>query len=331
MSKSYNPKRIREVDFKTDCSHIFIISSSGHCSLDCAYCIVNPIVKHQPTLNYDDLEFLLGKVNGKALLLFSGKGDFFAGYKKQEKLLARLLEQNVEVALDVNGVMIHEFPEISSEKLAKIRYINLTMHYRQLVNNNALNAWKENALTLIGKKGGENFIAGLILTPAERDYWREALTYYEQNVFAETGQHLVLIKDINAQFSEETEEYIRTLEREFPQLVEEVYQEDFSTRFGRYSHVLCPAGNAYFRVWNDGRVQGCPYIPELADCGNLKERKFFPREGTFMCTEAKYCDCNNVALAGKMIFPAQAVASGGDAEKVKTFWAAMAQKIKGWI
>jgi MoaA/NifB/PqqE/SkfB family radical SAM enzyme len=303
MSKSYNPRRIRELDFKTDCDNVIFLSSSGHCSLDCSYCIISPVVKHQPTLVYEDFQYLLEQVKGRSLLILSGKGDFFAGYKKQEKLLARILDHDVEVALDINGVMLHEFAELPEEKLSRIRLVNLTMHYLQLIRSNALKAWKENALSLIEKKGGAHFLSGFILSPAERDCWRDALRFYDENIFASTRQPLVLIKDVNVQFDPATEELASTLERDFEHMVEEVYQEDFAARFAQFSHVMCPAGYQYFRVWNDGSVQGCPYISELEDCGNIKERRFLPRSNLFRCAEAKHCDCNNIALAGKMIFP----------------------------
>jgi hypothetical protein len=77
------------MDIQTDCEVAFFVSSSGHCSLDCSYCIVNPIVKHQPTLNFGDIEFLLDSTGKKAFLAFSGKGDFFAGYKKKRKVIGK--------------------------------------------------------------------------------------------------------------------------------------------------------------------------------------------------------------------------------------------------
>ncbi|HDN27060.1 MAG TPA: radical SAM protein [Thioploca sp.] len=189
------------MNIETYAEYIVFVSSSGHCSLDCSYCIVNPIVKHQPTLTFEDIEYFLDKVQKKTALIFSGKGDFFAGYKKNEKQLARLLERDVEIGLDINGVMIHEFAELTDQQLNKIRHINLTMHYRQLIDKNALDVWRKNALILIGKKGHDNFMLGTILSPPESHLWEEALRFFEQAIFEPVGQKIVLIKDVNCQFN----------------------------------------------------------------------------------------------------------------------------------
>ncbi len=220
-------------------------------------------------------------------------------------MLERLLERDVEIVLDINGVMTHEFPELPASSLDKIRLINLTMHYRHVIEKRALQAWKENALCLIQRKGGANFLAGYILSPLERRFWREAMSFYESNIYSATGQPLVLIKDLRNAFDTECEASARELVQEYANMVEEIHEEDFASQFARHSHVLCPAGNTYFRIWNDGKIQGCPNISELTDCGNLKQRVFSPKPSLFKCTEARYCDCNNIALAGKMIFPGE--------------------------
>ena len=84
----------------TSCGAIVFCSSSGHCQLDCSYCIVNPVIKRNPSLTYEDLDFFMRAVGTSVFFIFSGKGDFFAGYSKKERLLGRLLERDVEVALD---------------------------------------------------------------------------------------------------------------------------------------------------------------------------------------------------------------------------------------
>lgn len=289
---------------KTDCAVVAFFSSSGHCSLDCSYCIINPIAKHEKTLDYEDLSYFLAAVGKKAFLIFSGKGDFFAGYRKNDRLLEKILRHDVEIALDINGVMLHEFSELPAAQLNKIRHVNLTMHYRQLSEKGALNAWRDNALLLLEKLGEEcELFMGFILSPAERPWWHDALEYYKQEVFAASGRKIVLVKDIHGDFMPGDEKLIAELELGYPELIEHVHQENFSARFSDYPYVICPAGVNFFRVWNDGKVEGCRFVPELADCGNLKSRTFHSRKNYLRCTDARYCECNTIAELGKMKYP----------------------------
>ena len=97
-------------------AEIFIFaSSSGNCTLKCPYCIVDPIAHLEPSLNYADFEFLIKTFNKKILFGLTGKGDFFASYKSSEKLLLKLLSEDVEIVLEINGVFIHEYGEIPNE------------------------------------------------------------------------------------------------------------------------------------------------------------------------------------------------------------------------
>ncbi len=285
----------------TDCEVIFFVSSSGHCTLDCPYCIIEPIAKREPSLNYCDIEFLLETFQKKAFLTFSGKGDFFAGYKKSEKLLASLLDREVEIALDINGVLVHEFPELSRAHLDKIRSINLTMHYQQLKEKNLRKIWAENARILIDKKGND-MLLGTIVSPLLTDQWKESLLFYDKEIFNRTGKKVVLIKDINRPYKKDDDDFLSTLNERFAHLIERVHQEDFAEVFLGYDHVLCPAGRTYFRIWNNGDLQGCPNIPELSQCGNAKERKIVIREKPFCCSEMIYCDCNIIEGLGKMVY-----------------------------
>jgi hypothetical protein len=89
-------------------------------------------------------------------------------------------------------------------------------------------------------------------------------------------------------------------------VVARVHQEDFAAVFRGRLQVLCPAGRRYFRLWNDGRVQGCPNlpgVPDLFDCGNLKERRLKVRDGDFRCNSPRFCDCNVIDGLGKMRLP----------------------------
>ena len=297
--------RIVTLKLKTDCELIFFASSSGHCTFNCRYCIINPIAKHQPSLNFSDLEFLLKSINyRKAFLAFSGIGDFFAGYRKSEQLLTRMLEYNVEIALDTNGSILQEFPEMSPEKLAKIRYINLTMHYHQLKEKNLLSLWARNA-RIFHELKGDDVMQDYVMSPLLNNEWEEALAYYDREVFSVTSKKILLVRDIIHPLSPEDENRLQNLSKKFEHMVAGTHQEDFSSIFIGKNEVLCPAGHSYFRIWNDGRVQGCPNLPEvksLSNNGNLKKRQLMIQARPFPCNTPQYCDCFVIYSLGKMIF-----------------------------
>ena len=285
----------------TDCEIVLFVSSSGHCTLECPYCIIDPVAKMEPSLNLNDMDYLLNTFDKRVFLAFSGKGDFFAGYKKSDKFLKFLLTRDLEIGLDINGVLIHEFPDLSEEHLNKIRFMNLTMHYQQIKERHLRRLWAENARVLIDKKGSE-MLLGTIFSPVLRDFWEESLVFYEKEIFTKTGKQLTLIRDINGEFKAEDEILIRSLNQRFLPMVESVYQEDFSENFKNIEHVLCPAGNTYFRIWNNGDVQGCPVIPALANCGNIKDRRIVVENNFYRCSQPMYCDCNIIEGLGKMVY-----------------------------
>ncbi len=293
----------------TSCEMVVFCSSAGHCQLDCDYCVVNPVIKRQPSIAYEDLRFFLEKVGKTVFFIFSGKGDFFAGYPKRDRFLDRLLDHEVEVALDINGVLLQEYPELSPEKLGRIRAINLTMHYKQIKDKKVQRVWVENAKTILRQHRGE-LILGTIMSPLVMEWWEEGLEFYRDAVFAETGQKIGLIEDCDRPYTPEQSALFSLLYERFADMVDRSYRQDFAGAFADHEYVLCPAGRDYFRIWNDGRVQGCPHIGELRDCGNLKERRLEIRETYFRCNSAKYCDCYDIKLLGKMRYEPAAVTVG---------------------
>lgn len=287
------------------CEVMFFASSSGHCTFDCRYCFIDPIAKHQPSLGYDDLRFLIETFGVTAFFSFSGVGDFFVGYPRSERLLDRLLDHDVEIAIDTNGAVLQEFPKLAPHKLEKILYINLTMHYHQIKEKGLLRRWPEHARVLIERRFEQSHV-DYILCPALRAEWEEAVAYYTETVYAATGKPLLLVRDITGTFDEGAEAGIESLSSRFGEAVAGVHQEDFAAAFVDRPRVLCPAGFRYFRVWNDGRVQGCPNLPEvpsLLDCGNVKERQLTVRDGHFLCNSPRFCDCHVIDGLGKMRVP----------------------------
>lgn len=297
--------------FDSACEVMFFASSSGHCTFDCEYCIIDPVAKHQSSLTYEDLKFLLDFFGVKAFFSFSGVGDFFVSYSRSQKLLSRLLEHDVEIALDTNGAVLQDFSELRPDQLEKIRYINLTMHYHQIKQKNLLERWPVHARTFIERRF-EQIHPDYILSPPLQAEWEEAVAYYADNVFAHTGKPVLLVRDIDISFDEAAEARIQSIRERFGEAVAGTHQEDFAAGFANRPQVLCPAGIRYFRLWNNGRMQGCPNLPEvpnLIDCGNVKERNLKIRKEYFLCHSPRFCDCHVIDALGKMKVPGRLVTS----------------------
>ncbi len=289
----------------SDCEVVFFASSSGHCTFDCHYCIIDPIAKHKPSLNYEDLKFLLDYFKVKLFFTFSGVGDFFVSYSRSEKLLTRLLDHDVEIALDTNGSVLQDFPDLPPDKLKKIRYINLTMHYHQIKRRGLLDRWSGNARIFIERRFEETH-PDYILSPPLMGEWEEALQFYADQVFSYTRKPLLLVRDIKIPFDDVAETHIEMLRQRFGEVIAGDHQEDFGAGFSDRPEVLCPAGVTYFRLWNDGRIQGCPNLPKvpsLLDCGNVKERRILVQPNLFHCDSPKFCDCHIIDAFGKMLVP----------------------------
>lgn len=290
------------IKFAPDESIVFA-SSSGHCNLDCSYCVVNPVIKHKPSLTYEDLRFVLDSLGGKVFFIFSGRGDFFAGYRKSDRLLARLLEHdNVAVALDVNGVAINCFPELTDKQLERVRHVNLTFHYRQLIDHRAIQVWQRNALTMLRLADSEDFFLNFVLTPPERGLWQSALEWYEQNIYAQYPKSIILINDVNQPLSADDETHVAGLRERFGPMIRSLRIGNFETILKSFDHVVCPAGQTYLRVWNDGQIDACPNIGELCAIGNAKERRIALRDAPFHCRDVRHCDCYHVASAGNLVY-----------------------------
>jgi MoaA/NifB/PqqE/SkfB family radical SAM enzyme len=122
-------------------------------------------------------------------------------------------------------------------------------------------------------------------------------------VYSKTGRQLLLVRDVNRPLSDEDERHLAELAGRFAHCVKGLHRENFAEPFAGRPEVLCPAGRSYFRIWNDGRVQGCPNLPgveSLSDNGNLKERRLRVNAEAFRCSMARFCDCAIIDDAGLM-------------------------------
>jgi hypothetical protein len=283
--------------FHTD--NLFFMSSSGHCGLTCPYCLINPVAKNEPSLNRDDFQFLFDTFKNQKLgFIFSGKGDFFASYQRGDKLLSFILDHNVEVMLDINCQFIQECREISRGQFDKIKEINITMHYHQLKEKKILDSWVKN-VRFLHKMCPEVIKINTIMSPPLVHLWEEAIEFYKKNIFSDTEIKLLLICDVHVtstgQFPSENEKYLQELLARFPFAYvlgdPEVMNPDFDEQLPPGQSVRCPAGQRYFRIWNDGTIQGCLPNNNLSFLGNLKRREFSINKKPTICSDTHHCDC----------------------------------------
>lgn len=173
------------------------------------------------------------------------------------------------------------------------------MHYSQLVEKNACSVWANNARIILRKERCQTFLMGMIVSPRDVEVWHSALIFYEREIFESTGQRIVLIKDV-LNWDVAFDEKLNQLRADFSHLVADTLAADFSQVFPDDIEVLCPAGKSFFRVWNDGRIEGCTRVGDLADFGNVKARQFEPRGEAFLCARPRYCECQVIGKLGRM-------------------------------
>ena len=122
--------------------------------------------------------------------------------------------------------------------------------------------------------------------------WDEAIEFYEKSIFEEVKIKINLIKDVNVVFKDHEEKRLQELQKRFSHILEDVINVDNTMLFKQVEEVLCPAGQRYFRIWNDGTIQGCPYHEKISLMGNLKKRDISINNSPIKCSAPKYCDCN---------------------------------------
>jgi len=293
--------------FNTD--NLFFMSSSGHCGLTCPYCLIKPVAKNEPSLNRDDFQFLFEKFkNQKNGFIFSGKGDFFASYQRRDELLRYILDHDVEVMLDINCQFLQECRDLPKECFEKIKEINITMHYHQLKEKNILNEWVKNVKFLY-KMNPEVIKINTIMSPPLTHLWEEALLFYKKNIFQDTGINLLLICDVHmtstGAFPEANEAQLQDLLRRFSFTYvlgdPEVMNPDFEDQLTPGKPMKCPAGQKYFRVWNDGTVQGCMPNEKLSFLGNIKNREISINKKQIVCSDTHHCDCGWALLYSNLV------------------------------
>lgn len=283
FSRSYPYKEKRKVFFAT---------SSGLCNLKCSYCITD-----RPSINnnlaVDDFAFIFKHFGENVYFVFSGIGDFFCGYPKNDYLLRFLLEHDVNIYLDINGVDIKELGDPDLEGKEKIDMINVSYHFGAMKRQNLLKGWVSSIRKI--QTNNYNYDIKMVASPSEKDILEDAILFYANEVQPITGQRLILVPDglIDLQTQLPELNGIADMHNEVVMLLgrQSVYKGD---RFPEGLSLPCAAGSRYFRIFNNGDIIPCELIGNniQSRLGNVKRREVMTFNRDVLCSYSRLCDCS---------------------------------------
>ncbi|HEX8947523.1 MAG TPA: SPASM domain-containing protein [Dissulfurispiraceae bacterium] len=270
---------------------VFFAVSSGLCNLSCPYCITNrPRLREY--LDKDDFAFIFEYFGENIYFGFSGLGDFFCGYSRKDQLLRYLLQHDVMLFLDINGVEIHELGDPDLEHRERIGKINVSYHYGTMKKQKLVGRWVDSIRKI--QEHTFNYDLKMVCSPLEKDIIEEALLFYRKEVQPITNQKLILAPDGLFDLKSQMEDISRTLER-YGDVI------DFSGEEAMYREKVlppaaalpCPAGSRYFRVFHNGNVIPCELFGTRmhVSLGNVKKKQMSAFRKDVLCNYSGFCDC----------------------------------------
>ena len=275
------------------------VNSSGRCNLNCPYCFTNGGKKNSAMTN-DDADFLFERLGENIFFIFTGVGDFFAGYHKEQRFLENILKHKSEVFLDANGVSLNEFQELTDEQIKKILFFDVSYHYSTMKKSGHLHTWAQNAQIVAHRMEANRYIFKTIFAFPEIQIWKEILDFYTQYVFHKTLKPLdITLDEFDSRMqSEQVIAFINQLIKNYP---DSVCQKRFHRTAGNYSthyematslghnkNSQCPSGSLYFKIDVDGNIMPCDKVGGyLANqrlvLGNTKNRQLYFIQNIFNC------------------------------------------------
>jgi len=272
---------------------VFFAVSSGLCNLQCAYCITDrPSIKSN--LDKDDFSYIFEYFGEDIYFIFSGLGDFFCGYSAKDQLLKYILQHDLMIFLDINGVDIKELQDQDLEGKQKIDMIDISYHYGAMKKQKVLDRWVKSIEKIHDNR--YNYHIKMVPSPLERDIWEEAIEFYRKEVHPINGKKLLLFPDTNSSI-----DLISQL-NEFEKITAD--RKDIVRLLGRESIFKksnlppggappCPAGSRYFRIFHNGDMIPCELLANRLNIrlGNLKKRELTTIKHDVSCNYTGFCDC----------------------------------------
>jgi sulfatase maturation enzyme AslB (radical SAM superfamily) len=287
----------------TNSRKVLRINSSGLCNLDCPYCFTNH-AKKAASMSNGDIDFLFERLGEDILFIFTGVGDFFAGYQAEQRFLHNITQHNAELFLDANGVILHEFQHLSEDNMEKIRFFDVSYHYSTMKNKKLLERWADNMTIIADRMAPSRFIIKTIFAFPEMEIWKDILEFHAKHVFAATGKKLTIVLDefdtrmqnkavlkmVNTLISLYSDSVVP---KEYvPTAAKGQTHYEMATSLSQNEPCNCPAGSRYFKIDVDGNILPCDLTGGfLADrkvvLGNTKKRQLFYLKNEYQCAQVQ--------------------------------------------
>ncbi len=279
---------------------VFYVNTTGVCSLACSYCFTNEAKQHS-SLDRSDFDFLFSYYGENIYFVFTGVGDFFAGYKKSDELLRHVLSHDVQVYLDFNGVLIHELPDLDATQRDRLGRLDISYHYAAMKKRGTLDRWLENIVRISKRFQPEKYDIKAIVALAEMDLWSEMLLFYKKFAHPFTRAPLRLVLDQydpllrDEQVRAEVTRVLAAVPGPFllPAGMENNFRIQTNDYYRGEEASACLAGQRYFKVDCLGHILPCTEIWSRTHCflGGLKQRRAGYLEEGPACRQINYAAC----------------------------------------
>lgn len=277
----------------------FFVSNSGACNLKCPYCITNRPRKGE-NLDKEDFAYIFRYFGEDIHFVFSGVGDFFCSYPKEDELLRFILRHDVRISyLDINGVDIRELDDPELEGRDKIDLINISYHFSTMKDLKLIQKWTDSVTKI--HENGYKYEIKMVASHREMTLWEEAVSFYNKEILPITHKKLILCPDTFLSLETQYDDIGRLADSCSGAV--DIYEKALIFR-GRQlplnKTLPCAAGSRYFRVFNDGAIVPCEFLANNFNIklGNVKKKELITLRKNVQCDYTGFCDCGWAANLG---------------------------------
>jgi MoaA/NifB/PqqE/SkfB family radical SAM enzyme len=275
---------------------LITVNVAGKCNLKCPYCFIGRRIPMH--IDKSDFSYIFDTFGENIHFIFGGIGDFFCGYEKSDRLLEYILEHDVTIQFDFNGVLLHELPELPPAMLDKIQVIDISFHYSAMKRAGVLRDWIKNVRAIARLFPSDRYYVKMILSLKDMELWSEAIGIFDKMIYPYTKQDLLIHLDAYDPHLRQRDIYNQTIAilKNFDHLnapgTLEIVDPAAVGYFGPMSQ-KCPGGSRIFKVENTGQVKVCndTWSRGMFDLGNVKRRDVLALNGDIVCPSVNNASC----------------------------------------